>query len=70
MKDLVDFNQRDDFEFYMRGLEKHYFDSLNFPKAPYEMFPDYPPKPFAKSQKKKLRDQELKDFIDKVHDAN
>ena len=26
MKDLVDFNQREDFEFYMRGLEKHYFE--------------------------------------------
>ena len=46
MKDLVDFNNREDFEYYMRGLETNYYDQLNFPKPPYESFPAYPPKPF------------------------
>lgn len=46
MKDLVDFNNRDDFDSYMRSLEKNYYDQLNVSKPPYEVLPEYPPKPY------------------------
>lgn len=75
MKDLVDFNSRDDFEQYMRGLEKNYFDQLNFPKAPYEVFPDFPPKPYQQTKstipslpflEAKQREEQSKNYIDKA----
>lgn len=45
MKDLVDFNNRNDFENYMRHLEKGYYEQLGFAKPPYEHMPAFPPKP-------------------------
>jgi hypothetical protein len=46
MKDLVDFQNRDDFDAYMKSLEKNYYQKLNLVQPPYEVLPDYPPKPF------------------------
>ena len=46
MKDLVDFQSRDDFDSYMRSIEKNYYQKANIPAPPYESLPDYPPKPY------------------------
>ena len=48
MKDLVDFNSREDFESYMRSLENGYFDQMGMSKPPYEQIPSFPPKPYQK----------------------
>ncbi|CDW77843.1 UNKNOWN [Stylonychia lemnae] len=69
LKDLVDFQNRDDFDSYMKSLEKNYYNKLNLVQPPYEVLPDYPPKPYQ-SQKKKKNQQETKDFIDKVNEIN
>ena len=78
LKDLVDFHNREDFDAYMRQLEKNYYKQLNLPQPPYENLPEFPPKPFQVSKSKvmqvklidKRSDMLSKDFIDKVNEAN
>ena len=53
LKDLVDFQNRDDFDAYMRSLEKTYYHKNNVTQPPYEQFPDYPPKPYQTGNKSK-----------------
>jgi hypothetical protein len=36
MKDLVDFGNREDFDSYMKQIERNYYEQLNIPKPPYE----------------------------------
>ena len=50
MKELVDFNSRDDFDKFMNKVENSYFgDVANIPKSPYggDGIPEYPPKPYS-----------------------
>lgn len=50
MKELVDFNSRDDFDKFMNKVENSYFgDIANIPKSPYagDGLPEYPPKPYS-----------------------
>lgn len=54
MKDLVDFQNRGDFDQYMRSLEKNYYEQKNLPKPPYEMIPEYPPKPYQTYKSKTI----------------
>lgn len=78
MKDLVDFNNRDDFNHYMKQMEKSYYNQVNVSKPPYDAIPDFPPKPssskstthLANSGLENRREQENRDFIDKVLEAN
>lgn len=46
MRDLVDFNNRDDFNSYMKSMERNYYQKANIPNPPYEVLPEFPPKPF------------------------
>jgi hypothetical protein len=46
MRDLVDFSNRDDFNHYMKSMEKSYYQKANIPNPPYDIPPDFPPKPF------------------------
>lgn len=54
MKDLVDFQSRDDFDSYMRSIEKNYYQKANIPAPPYESLPDYPPKPYQTQKSKAI----------------
>lgn len=50
MKELVDFNSRDDFDRFMSKVENSYFDSVaKVSKSPYMSndLPEYPPKPYS-----------------------
>ena len=35
MADTVNFNNREEFESYMKALEAKYYNSVNLPKSPY-----------------------------------
>ena len=53
MKELVDFNDRNDFDRYMSQIENSYFESVaKVSKMPYQSdsLPAYPPKPYASFQ--------------------
>ncbi len=45
LKDLVDFQSREDFDRYMKDLENDYYDKVGLSAPPYEDIPSYPPKP-------------------------
>ncbi len=47
LKDLVDFSNREDFDSYMKQIERTYYRDhvQNVSEPPYAQFPDYPPKP-------------------------
>ena len=50
MKELVDFNDRNDFDRYMSKIENSYFEQVvQVSKMPYsgDELPAYPPKPYA-----------------------
>jgi hypothetical protein len=50
MKELVDFNDRGDFDRYMSQIENSYFENVaKVSKMPYsnDALPAYPPKPYA-----------------------
>lgn len=54
MRDLVDFNNRDEFNHYMKSMEKSYYQKANIPNPPYESPPDFPAKPFQAPLKSNL----------------
>eukprot|EP00347_Sterkiella_histriomuscorum_P010311 403376790 len=70
LRDLVDFQNRDDFDSYMKSLEKTYYQKQNITQPPYQQFPDFPPKPFQDSKRKKSDKGQTKDYIDQVHEIN
>jgi hypothetical protein len=46
MNDIVELESREAFDSYMRSLEQKFYQKANIPTAPYEDFPEFPPKPF------------------------
>ena len=49
LKELIDFNSRDDFDKFMSRVENSYFDNVaKVSKSPYDAdLPQFPPKPYA-----------------------
>lgn len=64
MKDLVEFNSRDEFDSYMRDLEQSFYDQKGVVKPPYQDLPSFPPQPYQNSSKKSKSKGMQKDYID------
>lgn len=69
LKELVDFNSRDDFDRFMCKVENSYFDNIaKVAKNPYAEsgVPQYPPKPYQEFQQSKRRSSRARDSSEEV----